>query len=93
MGTIGNSCKEDDVISCQRIVVQNAGTKQISRNLFEIQKEVKDTGINDMMERMYHISWISLNEELISRILMTNRLDEISNDDKTISQDHGRSGS
>ena len=48
MGTIGNSCKEDDVISCQRIVVQNAGTKQISRNLFEIQKEVKDTGINDI---------------------------------------------
>ena len=45
------------------------------------------------MERMYHISWISLNEELNSRILMTNRLDEISNDDKTISQDHGRSGS
>ena len=42
VGPIGRSCKGDDVISCNRIAVQAAGTKQISRHQFEIQKEVKD---------------------------------------------------
>ena len=51
---IGNSCKQDNVISCNRAAVQDAGTKQISRHNFEIQKEVKDTGISDIMQRMYH---------------------------------------
>ena len=40
---IENSCKEDDVISCKRITIQDAKTKQISSHHFEIQKEMKDT--------------------------------------------------
>ena len=53
VGPIVRSCKRDDVIICNRIAVEGAGTKQISRHQFEFQKEVKDTGITDMVLRMY----------------------------------------
>ena len=43
VGPIERSCKGDNIISCNRIAVQDAGTKLISRHHFEIQKEVKDT--------------------------------------------------
>ena len=52
VGPIGRSCKRDDIVSCNRIAVQDAGTKQLSKHHFEIQKEVNDTGISDMMQRM-----------------------------------------
>ena len=58
VGPIGRSCKGYDVISCNRIAVQDAGTKHISRQHFEIQKEVKDAGISDMMQRMYQLDFI-----------------------------------
>ena len=53
VGPIVRICKRDDVIICNRIAVEGAGTKQISRHQFEFQKEVKDTGITDMVLRMY----------------------------------------
>ena len=80
VGPIGSSCKGDDVISCNRIAVQDAGTKQISRHHFEIQKEVKETGISDMMQRMYQLNFIEPRTKL--KYLMTNRLDEISYEHK-----------
>ena len=80
VGPIGRSCKRDDVISCNRIAVQDAGTKQLSRYHFEIQKEVKDTGISDMMQRMYQLDFIEPRTKF--KDLMTNRLDEISYEDK-----------
>ena len=80
VGPIGRSCKGDDAISCNRIAVQDAGTKQISRHHFEIQKEVKDTGISDMMHRMYQLNFIEPRTKL--KYLTTNRLDEIFYEDK-----------
>ena len=79
-GLIGRSCIGDDVISCNRTAVQEAGTKQISRHHFEIQKEVKDTGIRDVMQRMYQLDFIEPRTKF--KDLMTNRLDEISYEDK-----------
>ena len=79
-GLIGRSCIGDDVISCNRTAVQEAGTKQISRHHFEIQKEVKDTGINDMMQRMYQLDFIKPRTKF--KDPMTNRLDEISYENK-----------
>ena len=80
VGPIGSSCKGDDVISCNRIAVQDAGTKQISRHHFEIQKEVKDTRIRDVMQRMYQLDFIEPRTKF--KGLMTNRLDEISYENK-----------
>ena len=80
VGSIGRSCKGNDVISCNRIAVQDAGTKQISRLHFEIQKEVKDTGVSDMMQIMYQLGFIEPRTKF--KDLMTNRLDEISYEDK-----------
>ena len=80
VGPIGRSCKGNDVISCNRIAVQDAGTKQISRLHFEIQKEVKDTGVSDMMQIMYQLDFIEPRTKF--KDLMTNRLDEISYEDK-----------
>ena len=80
VGPIGRSCKRDDILSCNRIAVQDAGTKQLSRHHFEIQKEVKDTGISDMMQRMYQLDFIEPRTKF--KDLMTNRLDEISYEDK-----------
>ena len=80
VGPIGRSCKGDDIISCNRIAVQDAGTKQISRHHFEIQNAVKDTGISDMMQRMYQLDFIEPRTKF--KDLMTNRLDEISYEDK-----------
>ena len=75
VGSIGRSCKGDDVIGCSRIAVQDAKTKQISRHNFEIQKEKKDTGISVMMQRMYQLEFIESRTKF--KDLMTNRLDEI----------------
>ena len=80
VGPIGRSCKGNDVISCNRIAVQDAGTKQISRLHFEIQKEVKDTGVSDMMQIMYQLGFIEPRTKF--KDLMTNRLDEIFYEDK-----------
>ena len=80
VGPIGRSCKGDDAISCKRIAVQDAGTKQISRHHFEIQKEVKDTRIRDVMQRMYQLDFIEPRTKF--KGLMTNRLDEISYENK-----------
>ena len=80
VGSIGSSCKGDDVISCNRIVVQDAETKMITRHYFEIQKEVKETGISDMMERMYQLDFIEARTKF--KDFMTKRLDEISYEDK-----------
>ena len=76
VGPIGRSCKRDDIVSCNRIAVQDAGTKQLSRHHFEIQKEVKDTGISDKMQRMYQLDFIKPRTKF--KDLMTNRLDEFS---------------
>ena len=81
-GTTGSSCKGDDVISCNRIVVNDAGTKQISRHHFEIQKEMKGTGISDMMERMYQLDFIEPRTKFMDPV--TNRLDELSYEDKKL---------
>ena len=80
VGPTGSSRKGDDVISCNRIAVQDAGTKQISKHHFEIQKEVKDTGTSDMIHRMHELNFIEPRTKL--KYLMTNRLDEISFEDK-----------
>ena len=72
MEAIGGSCKADDVISYYRITVQNAGMKQISKHLLEIQKEVKDTGISDMMERKKQLDFIEPRNNF--KYLMKNRL-------------------
>ena len=56
--SIGRSCKGDDVIRRNRIAAQDAGKKQIYRHEFEIQKEVKDTDLSDMMQRMYQLDFI-----------------------------------
>ena len=77
---IGGSCKADDVISYYRITVQNAGMKQISKHLLEIQKEVKDTGISDMMERKKQPDFIEPRNNF--KYLMKNRLDEIPYENK-----------
>ena len=55
VGPTGSSCKRDDVIRWNRTAVQDAGTKHISWHHFEIQKEVKETEISEMMERMYQL--------------------------------------
>ena len=34
VGPIGRSRKRDDIVSCNRIAVQDAGTKQLSRHPF-----------------------------------------------------------
>ena len=80
VGPIGRSYKGDDAISCSRIAVQDAGTRQISRHHFEIQKEVKDTGICDIIQRMYQLDFIKPRTKF--KDLMTNRLDEMSCKDK-----------
>ena len=78
-GPIGRSCKGNDIISYSRIAVQDAGTKQISSYHFEIQKEVKDTGISNMMQGMYQLDFIESRTKF--KGLMTNRLDVISYED------------
>ena len=80
MGPIGSSCKGDDVVSCNRIAAQDAGTKLISRHHFEIQKEMKDTEISNMIERMYQLDFVEPRTKL--KDLMTNRLDELSYEDR-----------
>ena len=76
VGTIGSSCKADDVISYDRTAVQDQETKQISRHHLEIQKEVKDTGISNMMERKEQLDFTEPRSNFND--LMKNRLDEIS---------------
>ena len=76
---IGRSCKGDD-INCNRIAIQAAGTKQISKHRFKIQKKVKDTGISDMIQRIYQLDFMEPRTKF--KDLMTNRLNEISYEDK-----------
>ena len=68
---VGKSCKVNDVISCNRIAVQDVETKPISRHHFELQKEVKDAGISDIMERIYQLDFMEPRTEL--KYLMTNK--------------------
>ena len=70
-GPIGSSCKRDNIIS-NRTAVPDAGTKQIFRHPFEIQKEVKDTGISDSAERMYQLDFIEPRTKF--KDLMTNMM-------------------
>ena len=76
---IGRSCK-GDYINCNRIAVQDAETKQISKHHFKIQKRVKDTGISDMMQRIYQLGFMEPRTKF--KDLMTNRLNETSYEDK-----------
>ena len=89
VGPIGRSCKREDIVTCNRIAVQDAGTKQLSRHHFEIQKEVKDRGIIHMMQRMYQLDFIEPRTKF--KDPMTNKLDEIFYEDKKflkIMEDH-----
>ena len=72
--------KGDDIVSCNIIAVQDAGTKLMSRHYFEIQKEVKGTGISDMMQGMYQLDFIEPRTKF--KDLMTSKLVEISYEDK-----------
>ena len=58
VGPIGRRCKEDDIISCNRNAVENAGTKQISRH----EKEVKDTGIQEYSCRVPNTSILNVRQ-------------------------------
>ena len=73
------SCKGDD-INCNRIAIQDAGTKQILKHHFKIQKKVKDTGISDMIQRIYQLDFMEPRTKF--KDLMTNRLNEISYEEK-----------
>ena len=82
VGPSGRGYKGDDIKSCNRITIQDTGTKDISRYPFEIQKEVKDTGISEIMQRMYQLDLIEPRSKFMD--LMTNRLDKISCEDNKI---------
>ena len=67
VGHIGNSCKQDNVISCNRTAIQDARTKQISRHKWNPERS---EGHSNKWHNAKNVSfyWISSNQELTSRI-------------------------
>ena len=79
VGPIEDNGKGKKVINCNRIAVEDIGTKKVAAQHFQIESQVKDTGISDMLERMYHLDFT---EPKFNSNMMLKKLDEVSHEDK-----------
>ena len=72
---------EVDTVSYNQIAVNEAGTNKIQSHHFEMQDQVKETGIKEMLERMYQIDFNESSAKVHD--VMTQKFEDISYEDKT----------
>ena len=53
-GPISCTNKNGDKVSCNRVSVKEAGSQNLGKQHFCVINEVKDTGIKDMPNEIYH---------------------------------------
>ena len=51
---ISCTSKNSDEVSCSRVSVEDAGSKNFGKHQFCIITEVEDTGIKDILNKIYH---------------------------------------
>ena len=67
---ISCSSKNGDKVSCNRLPVEEAGSQNLGKHHFRIINEVKDTGIKDMHNKIYHADFSeSLQARKFNKIL------------------------
>ena len=54
VGPISCTSKNSEEVSCNRVSVEDAGSKNLGKHQFCIITEVKDTGIKDILNKIYH---------------------------------------
>ena len=54
VGPISCTSKNGYKISCSRVSVEEAGSQNLGKHHFCVINEVKDTGIKDMLNKIYH---------------------------------------
>ena len=54
VGSISCTSKNGDKVSCNRVSVEEAGSQNLGKHHFCVINEVKDTGIKDMLNKIYH---------------------------------------
>ena len=67
-------------VSCNRIAVNEVGTNKIQSHHFEVQDQVKESGIKEMFERMYQLDFNESSTKVHN--VMTKKLEGISYEDK-----------
>ena len=67
-------------VSCNRIAVNEVGTNKIQSHHFEVQDQVKESGIKEMFERMYQLDFNESSAKVND--VMTKKLKGISYEDK-----------
>ena len=80
VGPIECTSGKVDTVSCNRIAVNEAATNKIQRHHFEVQDQVKETGIKEMLERMYQMDFNESSAKVHD--VMTQKLEDISYEDK-----------
>ena len=69
-----------DIVSCNRISVNKAGTNKIQSHHFEVQDQLKESGIKKMLERMYQMDFNECSGKVLH--VMTQKLEDISYENK-----------
>ena len=67
-------------VNCNRIAVNEVGTNKIQSHHFEVQDQVRKSGIKEMLERMYQLDFNESSAKVHD--MMTKRLEGISYEDK-----------
>ena len=57
VGPIAYSSKNGDKVSCNGVPVEKAGSQNLGKHHFCVIYEVKDTGIKDMLNKIYHVDF------------------------------------
>ena len=82
VGPIEDRIGSHGTVSCNRVRVAEAGIRgnSIAKHHFEIQSKVDDIGIKEMWQRMYELDFVE--PKMLSNNVMTDKLEEISYEDK-----------
>ena len=82
VGPIEDRMRSHDTISCNQVRVAEAGIRgnSVAKHHFEIQNKVDDAGIKEMWQRMYELDFVE--PKMLSNNVMTDKLEEISYEDK-----------
>ena len=80
VGPIKYTSGKVDAVSCNQTAVNEAGTNKIQSHHFEVQDQVKKSGIKEIFERMYQLDFNECSAKL--HYVMTKNLENISYENK-----------
>ena len=79
VGPIECTSEKVSTVSCNQIVVNEAGTNKIQSHHFKVQDQLKESGIKEMFKRMYQVNFNESSAKV--QDVMTKKLNDISYED------------